>query len=141
MSAADDKATNDKTGRWTDAEKSALMVSIVASFGTAPNWNNVNLPTGRSRMACWHVYNKAMEAAKGVPMTGGSETATPKKRNTKKSPAEAKPKGTSKGKRGRGEDKDKVVESDVSEDQGPKVKKIKGEPTDDDEAKAVIEEI
>ncbi|KAL8688081.1 MAG: hypothetical protein Q9218_005915 [Villophora microphyllina] len=53
-----------------------------------------------------------------------------KKRGSKTSPLVAKPKGTAKGKRVHEDD---AVENDVSEDQGNKLKKVKGGPTDDDD--------
>ncbi|KAL8638023.1 MAG: hypothetical protein Q9228_004781 [Teloschistes exilis] len=136
--------TTDKPGekaeradRWTDSEKLALLTSIVAAAGSF-KWDDVKLPAGRTKKACVHVYSKALEAAKAIPMNGENEPAIPRKRASKKTPAATKPKGTAKGKRTRAEDKQAAAEvalSDASADEGPKVKKLKGEPTSDDETK------
>ncbi|KAL8663089.1 MAG: hypothetical protein Q9202_004126 [Teloschistes flavicans] len=133
-------AGNDKTGRWTDAEKNALMVSIVASFGP-PNWNNIQLPAGRSRMACHHIYYRAMEEAKGVAMGDNKNSDAVKKRGPKKSPAKAKPKGNAKGKRQHEEVQSAAAQSDTSAEEEHKSKKIKGETTGDDETTPEIKEV
>ncbi|KAL8734318.1 MAG: hypothetical protein Q9166_001516 [cf. Caloplaca sp. 2 TL-2023] len=113
-----------KSGRWTEAEKAALMVSIVASFGSAPVWSKVKLPAGRSRMACMHIYYAAMEEAKGVPLGDTKNADAVKKRGPKRSSTKTSPQ---KGKRGRKTQEETVHESDVSEDEGPTAKKVKME--------------
>lgn len=86
-----------------------------------------------------HVYSKALEAAKAIPMNGGKEPAVPKKRASKKAAAVVKPQGATKGKRTRAQHDQAAAEgvlSDDSVDEGkPMAKKLKGEPTSDDEIK------
>ncbi|KAL8868501.1 MAG: hypothetical protein Q9174_004949 [Haloplaca sp. 1 TL-2023] len=122
----------DKSGRWTDAEKNALFVSIVASFGT-PNWSNVKLPAGRSRMACIHVYYKAMEEAKGVTLGDSKNEGAVKKRGPRKPATGPSPsKAVGHGKRGRKAVSEPPTVSDDSEEERDK-KKVKKEEIFSDE--------
>ncbi|KAL8894093.1 MAG: hypothetical protein Q9192_004623 [Flavoplaca navasiana] len=110
---------------WTEPERFALMVSIIASYGTAPKWDQVKLPTGRTKMACWHAYRAALDAAKGVALDDNQNGEVGKNRS-KKSPAAKNT--TAKGKRAR--ETEEVQQSDMSETEKPKAKKLK---TEDDE--------
>ncbi|KAL9579069.1 MAG: hypothetical protein Q9212_005322 [Teloschistes hypoglaucus] len=140
--------TTDKPGekaeradRWSDLEKLALLTSIVAAAGPF-KWDDVNLPEGRTKKACMHVYAKALETVKTIPMNSGKEPAIPKKRASKKAPAVANTKGTAKGKRTRAQATQAAAEgvlSDASTDDGGLMaKKLKGEPTSNDEIKGVV---
>ncbi|KAL8783832.1 MAG: hypothetical protein Q9213_004378 [Squamulea squamosa] len=120
-----------KASRWSEAEKNALMVSIVASFGM-PNWSQVKLPVGRSRMACMHQYYAAMEEAKGVAL-GDSQNAEAVKKRPKKGAAAKRVNDDAKGKRVHEEEH--VNESDDSQAGERKAKKFKLEE-DDEEGKA-----
>ncbi|KAL8676107.1 MAG: hypothetical protein Q9186_007340 [Xanthomendoza sp. 1 TL-2023] len=119
-----------KSGRWTETEKLALMVSIVASQGT-PNWNLVKLPAGRSRMACMHAYYAAMEGAKEVPL-GDTKNAGAIKKRGPRGPSSVK-NSPAKGKRGHKAQEEIAHESDVSDEEGPRMKKLKKEESDEDD--------
>ncbi|KAL8775583.1 MAG: hypothetical protein Q9209_000079 [Squamulea sp. 1 TL-2023] len=110
---------------WSEAEKLALMVSIVGSLG-APKWNQVKLPAGRSQMACKHVYRAAMEEAKGIAM-GDNQNAEAIKKRSRKSPSTKDAKGK------RVHEEEQANESDDSQAGERKTKKIKME--DEEECK------
>ncbi|KAL8868502.1 MAG: hypothetical protein Q9174_004950 [Haloplaca sp. 1 TL-2023] len=121
----------EKSGRWTDAEKLALLTSILAAAGPF-KWENVRLPAGRTRKACLHVYTSAVQQAKEVPMGDNQNAEFVGPPRTKKSPA-GKATGTTKGKRGRSKTVlEEHVKSDHSEDE-PQKKKIKKEELGSDE--------
>ncbi|KAL8696110.1 MAG: hypothetical protein Q9201_007821 [Fulgogasparrea decipioides] len=122
--------SDNKPKAWTDSEKIALLTSIVAAAGPF-KWENVALPAGRTRKACLHVYTKALQEAKEIPMGDGADAEAVKKRRSKKSPP-ATTKGASKGKRGRKEVEETVHESDVTENEEPFMKKVKEEAGSDD---------
>ncbi|KAL8709433.1 MAG: hypothetical protein Q9220_005816 [cf. Caloplaca sp. 1 TL-2023] len=122
-----------KSGRWTEAEKAALMASIVASLGTV-NWSKVQLPAGRSRMACWHVYNAVMQEAKGITMGDNNNAGAVKKRGPKQ-PSPAKVDGASKRKRGPKTQRENPLESDGEEEPHGN-KKLKAELQSDDDYEA-----
>ncbi|KAL8737618.1 MAG: hypothetical protein Q9181_001491 [Wetmoreana brouardii] len=120
--------SDNKPKAWTDSEKIALLTSIVAAAGPF-KWENVALPAGRTRKACLHVYTKALQEAKEIPMNDGAEAV--KKRRSKKSPS-TRTKGAPKGKRGRKEVEETIQESDVTENEEPVMKKVKEEAGSDD---------
>ncbi|KAL8668662.1 MAG: hypothetical protein Q9168_006716 [Polycauliona sp. 1 TL-2023] len=111
-----------RTG-WSEAEKLALMVSIVHSLGTAPKWDQVKLPEGRSKMACIHAYRGAMEAAKTVTLGDNQNADAVKKRSRKNQTSKTTTGG--KGKRARNHEEDQG--SDASEGEKPEVKRVKTE--------------
>ncbi|KAL8802015.1 MAG: hypothetical protein Q9182_004092 [Xanthomendoza sp. 2 TL-2023] len=106
------------------------MVSIVASQGT-PNWNQVKLPAGRSRMACVHAYYAAMEGAKEVPL-GDTQNADAIKKRGPRAASSAK-NSPAKAKRGRKVQEEIPHESDVSDEEKPQMKKLKKEGSDEDD--------
>lgn len=113
------------------------MVSIVASFGD-PDWKKVKLPVGRSKMACMHQYYAAIKEAQMIAL-GDSQNADAVKKRGPKDASSAK-NSPSKGKRGHKEQN--VHESDVSDNEGPMVKKVKNEGSDDEKAaKYVVQEV
>ncbi|KAL8962467.1 MAG: hypothetical protein Q9183_005153 [Haloplaca sp. 2 TL-2023] len=122
--------TGEKSGRWSDAEKLALMTSILAAAGPF-KWENVRLPAGRTRKACLHVYTQALHQAKDVPMGDNQNAESVGPPRTKKSPG-AKATGPSKGKRGRSKAAPEApVKSDESDGE-PEKKKVKKEEVESD---------
>ncbi|KAL8999399.1 MAG: hypothetical protein Q9169_001713 [Polycauliona sp. 2 TL-2023] len=99
------------------------MVSIVGSLGAAPKWDQVKLPTGRSKQACQHAYRAVMEAAKGVTLGDNQNADAVKKRPKKSQPS--KTTTTAKGKRAR--EHEEVQQNEVSDEEKPKAKKVKAE--------------
>ncbi|KAI4171588.1 MAG: hypothetical protein LQ343_004180 [Gyalolechia ehrenbergii] len=119
-------AESNKT-RWSEAEKVALLVSLLAASGP-PNWKNVQLPAGRSRMACQHVYMAAVKEAQGVAVGDNKNADAVKKRERKKAT-------TSKAKAGskrKDDEKDKSA-SEVSDYDAHKLKKVKADVESDEE--------
>ncbi|KAL8948959.1 MAG: hypothetical protein Q9222_004896 [Ikaeria aurantiellina] len=121
-----------KLVRWTEAEKAALLASIVASLGTV-NWNKVKLPAGRSRMACIHVYSAIMQEAKGVTMGDNNNADAVRKRGPKQS-SPGKTTGTSKRKGRSTLQQEVAMESDDEEETKPLLKKRKAEVKSDDDS-------
>ncbi|KAL8842906.1 MAG: hypothetical protein Q9170_000310 [Blastenia crenularia] len=130
--------------RWSEAEKNALLISLLAASGP-PNWKDVKLPAGRSKMACQHVYMAAVKEAQGVAVGDNKNADAIKKRSPKKGTS-SKSKISAKRKRGgKGEDK-ADHESEVSEAEERDTKKFKAEVKsdqsgEDQEVKLEAEEI
>lgn len=106
--------------RWTEAEKVALLISLLAASGP-PNWKNVQLPAGRSKMACQHVYMAAVKEAQGVPVGDNKNADAVKKRERTKVTT---PKTKAATKRKQAEEMD-MSASEVSDDSAHKSKKAK----------------
>ncbi|KAI4228343.1 MAG: hypothetical protein L6R36_001702 [Xanthoria steineri] len=119
---------------WTEAEKLALMVSIVGSLGASPKWDLVKLPAGRSKMACTHAYRAIMESAKGVALGDSQNQDAVKKRGKKQSGKTS----TTKAKRAReDEERGAAQDSDLSDKEDRSAKKVK---TEYDEAQEQLNE-
>ncbi|KAL9019387.1 MAG: hypothetical protein Q9185_003373 [Variospora sp. 1 TL-2023] len=125
------------SGRWTEKEKNALLISLLVAAGP-PKWNQVKLPAGRSRMACQHIYFAAVKGAQGVELGDNKNSDAIKKRGPNKATT-SKAGGVTKRKRGE-VDEEAIQESDISDDGGHKAKKMKHDPEEDDGIKIEGEE-
>ncbi|KAL8940223.1 MAG: hypothetical protein Q9216_002932 [Gyalolechia sp. 2 TL-2023] len=114
--------------RWSEAEKVALLISLLAASGP-PNWKNVQLPAGRSRMACQHIYAAAVKEAQSVAVGDNKNADAVKKRERKKATT---PKTKAGSKRKHDDDEDKSA-SEASDVDAYKCKKIKTDVESDEE--------
>ncbi|KAI9878347.1 MAG: hypothetical protein M1830_000279 [Pleopsidium flavum] len=107
--------------KWTEAEKLALCISIIAASGS-PDWKNVKLPAGRTKKACLHVYNSLKKQSEGIAL-GGSNTQVvgkPRKKAVTNGAAVKRKRGGKAPKAG-----EAVDEADDENEEGVKLKKSK----------------
>ncbi|KAL9028933.1 MAG: hypothetical protein Q9196_002761 [Gyalolechia fulgens] len=128
-------AESNKT-RWSEAEKVALLIALLAAAGP-PNWKNVQLPAGRSRMACQHVYMAAVKEAQGVAVGDNKNADAVKKRRSKKVTT---PKTKAGSKRKHDDEKDDSA-SEISDDEAYKLKKIKTDVESEEEQRGIKREV
>ncbi|KAL8960317.1 MAG: hypothetical protein Q9193_002961 [Seirophora villosa] len=125
------------SGRWSEKEKNALLISLLAASGP-PNWKQVKLPAGRSRMACQHIYIAAVKGAEGVELGDNKNSGAVKKRGPNKATA-SKAEGSTKRKRSE-LDPEAAHESDISDDGMHELKKFKSDAEDEKSVKVEAEE-
>ncbi|KAL9599408.1 MAG: hypothetical protein Q9219_003845 [cf. Caloplaca sp. 3 TL-2023] len=121
--------------------ENALLVALLAASGP-PNWKDVKLPAGRSRMACQHIYFNAVKEAQSVAVGDNKNAGAVKKRGPNKRTTSPNSKGTPKRKRGKNAENMSDHESVVSEDDERNGKKVKADVEEADQPiKHEIEEV
>ncbi|CAF9932073.1 hypothetical protein IMSHALPRED_008787 [Imshaugia aleurites] len=93
---ASETTTPAPASKWSDAEKIALLVSVIKTSGTKAKWSDVAVPAGRTSQSSAKIYEGLLKSAAAIPMTGGADITPSKKRGRKNnddgaaSPAEKK---------------------------------------------------
>ncbi|KAI4132202.1 MAG: hypothetical protein LQ347_002680 [Umbilicaria vellea] len=75
--------------KWTDAEKNALLVSIIATNGPV-KWDQITIPPGRTKKACIHIYDQAKKQAADHNLNDAGSSSAPATPKTPKTPKKAK---------------------------------------------------
>ena len=85
-------------------------MSVIASYGSSPDWHSVELPAGRSRQACTSYFNRIKDAAMGPkPAKPAIAPVVPKKSRAKANPKKRKVGGKG----------DAIAEEDNHDDEEP----------------------
>ncbi|KZF25172.1 hypothetical protein L228DRAFT_265646 [Xylona heveae TC161] len=83
MASENVPSTPTKSARgWTDGEKLAVVMQVIAQNGANPKWDSIKVPEGRTVKAAMHVWQALKKQADTVPLTDPASTPS-RKRNAR----------------------------------------------------------